>query len=260
MLRDKLTLLSIKVLGQQHSLQKHLLVRLLLVGVIPVLVISVMALWLATSMATTQVTQNLSALKTTKLVAIEAYGDSIVNQVITASADPSLGTNLIELTRSFRSVVKERLAQTGLSERELLTPVAADLTRFYQQNFMSDYRNKNPKAIIHPNKMLDNLSDNAAILQHAYIVKNTEKRLYRDHLYRSKLELSYDYVHNMVHQNFKMVTEKFSYNDIFLIDVNGNVVYLVFKEIDFATNISSASKFYCLTYLSRFTPYWYADL
>jgi hypothetical protein len=65
-------------------------------------------------MATTQVTQNLSALKTTKLVAIEAYGDSIVNQVITASADPSLGTNLIELTRSFRSVVKERLAQTGL--------------------------------------------------------------------------------------------------------------------------------------------------
>jgi hypothetical protein len=141
-------------------------------------------------MATTQVTQNLSALKTTKLVAIEAYGDSIVNQVITASADPSLGTNLIELTRSFRSVVKERLAQTGLSERELLTPVAADLTRFYQQNFMSDYRNKNPKAIIHPNKMLDNLSDNAAILQHAYIVKNTAKRLYRDHLYRSKLELS----------------------------------------------------------------------
>jgi hypothetical protein len=45
-----------------------------------------------------------------------------------------------------------------------------------------------------------------------------------------------------------------------LIDVNGNVVYLVFKEIDFATNISSASKFYCLTYLSRFTPYWHADL
>ncbi len=43
--------------------------------------------------------------------------------------------------------------------------------------------------------------------------------------------------HAKIHPEFRAIQELYGYYDIFLIDPNGNVVYTVFKERDFATNL-----------------------
>ncbi|MBK6895613.1 MAG: HAMP domain-containing protein [Alphaproteobacteria bacterium] len=49
----------------------------------------------------------------------------------------------------------------------------------------------------------------------------------------------YDQFHRTYHPWFHKVQQTREYYDIFLFDKNGNVVYTVFKELDFATNMNS---------------------
>lgn len=49
----------------------------------------------------------------------------------------------------------------------------------------------------------------------------------------------YDRVHARFHPYFRILLEERSYYDIFLIDPDGNIVYSVFKELDYATNLNS---------------------
>lgn len=49
----------------------------------------------------------------------------------------------------------------------------------------------------------------------------------------------YSKFHPKYHGWFRNIMEEYGYYDIFLVDLDGNVVYSVFKEADFAENISS---------------------
>ncbi len=49
----------------------------------------------------------------------------------------------------------------------------------------------------------------------------------------------YSQIHKFHHAWFRQFLEARSYYDIFLFDTNGNLVYTVFKELDFATNVNN---------------------
>ncbi|MDP3936465.1 MAG: methyl-accepting chemotaxis protein [Alphaproteobacteria bacterium] len=78
-------------------------------------------------------------------------------------------------------------------------------------------------------------------LQDTYIHKNSnptgKKHLLNEGLDGSK----YSELHNEFHPWFRRYLEKGEYYDIFLIDLNGNIIYTVFKELDFATNLKNGA-------------------
>ena len=47
------------------------------------------------------------------------------------------------------------------------------------------------------------------------------------------LNTEYDDVHKKYHPSIKGFLEEFGYYDIFLVDTSGNIVYSVFKELDY---------------------------
>src|SRR5690606_36656488 len=49
---------------------------------------------------------------------------------------------------------------------------------------------------------------------------------------------NYDFIHSKVHPNFRRQLEARGYYDLFLIDAQGNVLYSVMKEDDFALNLN----------------------
>lgn len=53
------------------------------------------------------------------------------------------------------------------------------------------------------------------------------------------LQNKYDTVHAQIHPRFVDVMEEKQYYDIFLVNMNGDIVYSVFKETDYATNLNS---------------------
>jgi methyl-accepting chemotaxis protein len=76
-------------------------------------------------------------------------------------------------------------------------------------------------------------------LQAAYIENNPnplgEKHLLDD----SSSGLMYDGIHSTFHPWFRDLQQSMGYYDVFLFDLEGNLVYSVFKELDYATNFAS---------------------
>ena len=76
------------------------------------------------------------------------------------------------------------------------------------------------------------------IFQHDYISGNPHPTGSKSLLNETKDGSDYSKVHARYHPILRNFLEKFGYYDIFLIDAEtGDMIYSVFKEVDFATNL-----------------------
>lgn len=76
-------------------------------------------------------------------------------------------------------------------------------------------------------------------LQKTYIADNKHPAGEKDKLNAGYSGSTYDTVHGKYHSMFRKRLQAFGYYDIFLFDLEGNVIYSVFKETDYATNVIS---------------------
>ena len=76
----------------------------------------------------------------------------------------------------------------------------------------------------------------ARVLQTLYLVENPFAVGEKHQLDAATTGSGYDALHARYHPRVRNFLESFGYYDIFLFDLNGNMVYSVFKETDFATN------------------------
>jgi methyl-accepting chemotaxis protein len=83
----------------------------------------------------------------------------------------------------------------------------------------------------------ESLDNPETTLRDVYIVNNTYPAGQRDQLVSADTGSSYGFIHNIYHPSFDALQDEMSYYDVFLFDKNGNLVYSVFKEDDFATNM-----------------------
>ena len=76
----------------------------------------------------------------------------------------------------------------------------------------------------------------AAALTEAYVARNPYVQADRDLLDRAEGTQSYHADHAAFHPYFRTVVDKGGFYDFFLFDLDGNMIYSVAKEADFATN------------------------
>ncbi|MGH1403449.1 MAG: methyl-accepting chemotaxis protein [Alphaproteobacteria bacterium] len=81
--------------------------------------------------------------------------------------------------------------------------------------------------------------DQTKILQRLYITENTHKGGEKEKLDYASDGSPYSQAHAQYHPWFRSFLYSREYYDIFLFDLNGNLVYSVFKEADYATNINT---------------------
>ncbi|MEM8757429.1 MAG: methyl-accepting chemotaxis protein [Planctomycetota bacterium] len=82
-------------------------------------------------------------------------------------------------------------------------------------------------------------SDSARIAQAMYIARNPHGVGDKLSLVRAGDECDYNTFHERYHPTIRRFLESFGYYDIFLFDLEGNLVYSVFKETDYGTNMIS---------------------
>jgi methyl-accepting chemotaxis protein len=75
-------------------------------------------------------------------------------------------------------------------------------------------------------------------LQAAYITDNPHPTGSKDELDRAAGDASYHQTHAHFHPWYRTFLRSKGFYDIFLFDTNGNLVYTVFKELDYATNFN----------------------
>ncbi len=82
-------------------------------------------------------------------------------------------------------------------------------------------------------------SPESIALQAMFIAQNPADIGSKDNLERASVDCSYNESHERFQQFFRTLLQSNGLYDVFLCDLEGNVVYTVFKEVDFATNLVS---------------------
>lgn len=161
--------------------------------------------------------------------ALSNYFGLIENQIIQMAADSSTK----EAAQAFIYALEYLPGQAKLDINE----IRPDVEAYYRNEFAREFDKYNDSQ---PNydALVSQLDDLAILLQYMYIVDNPNPLGAKSELIDSGRGNSYNYEHIRRHSDFKTVLERFNYYDIFIADiVTGHVLYSVYKELDYGTNL-----------------------
>lgn len=171
----------------------------------------------------------LKSITSTKKRNIEYYFDIIRNQILTFADDRMV----IEAVKAFKTAFY-KIGEGVSGER--LNLVQKSLESYYASEFIPRLNDNTDQGAQVAQYMPTVIR--ASQLQYLYISNNPhptgKKSLLDDALDGS----DYSRAHALYHPILRDFLEKFGYYDIFLIDaVTGDMLYSVFKEVDFATSL-----------------------
>lgn len=160
---------------------------------------------------------------------IESYFKHISEQIITTANLVGMQDAMTLFTEAFATYPTQRVSESDVEQ----------LRNYYQSSFGASYQEANGGNSASELQKLEMLSPAAKALQARYIGMNPNPLGEKHQLMSDSLGTDYDQVHRTYHPSIKGFLEAFGYYDIFLVDTSGNIVYSVFKELDYATNLNS---------------------
>ncbi|WP_110429721.1 methyl-accepting chemotaxis protein [Glaciecola sp. KUL10] len=177
--------------------------------------------------------QSLIAIRDITASQITNYFQNIEYQAQTLSENLMVIEATSEFTEAFNAYSSqiESIDDSSLDE---------SLNEFYLNEFGSKFKRLNPSDNLVATSLNENLAQNKKRLQYDYISANPQA-LGEKHLLASAENGSdYSKLHAKYHPFFKGFIERFGFYDLFLVDISsGNIVYSVFKELDYATSMKT---------------------
>ncbi len=179
--------------------------------------------------------KKLSAVRETKRSAVIRYLQTIRDQAATFSENQMVVGAMREFTGYFENFRKENTVSSADVER-----MRSKLSTYYREEFTGEYKTRNFGVAPPVAEMFDSLDADTIALQYHYIRANNHP-LGSKHLLDDPVDGSqYSRLHSQVHPLIRNYLEKFGYYDIFLADIDsGDIVYSVFKELDFGTSLTT---------------------
>ncbi|MFP4527521.1 MAG: methyl-accepting chemotaxis protein [Candidatus Kapaibacterium sp.] len=175
--------------------------------------------------------RQLTTVTDTKKAQTENYFSNLKKQITTFSQNTTVISAMTEFSESARQIA----GNTAASE-EQIAAFRQGLLEYYKSDFMPSLDKNSERQY----QLQDFLPDNylASYLQYNYIILNQHPTGEKHKLMRASDESMYSDVHAKYHTELTNYLETFGYYDIFLVDnQSGNIIYSVYKEIDFATNL-----------------------
>ena len=206
----------------------------ILLTLVPALIASTLIGWTSIDHAEKalkqQVQSRLTALSEDRASQITRYFDTMRDQALAYASNRMTIEAMENLSKSFHGLVSELDVDTS-QERSALSG-------YYSRQFASEYAKRNNGQQPEVSSLISQLGDDAVALQQRYINANPNPLGSKDQLDRSPDASSYGEYHALYHPAFHELQQRFGYYDIFLIDAeSGDVVYTVFKELDYATSL-----------------------
>ncbi|WP_135081923.1 methyl-accepting chemotaxis protein [Terasakiella sp. SH-1] len=147
------------------------------------------------------------------------------------------GTILLKVNDGFEEAAKDKLVSLAAARKSELSN--------YLDIIQSDLQIQSRNPLVA--EALEDFSiawaqiegDKVEALQKVYITDNPHPLGEKHKLDAGSSGSPYDRVHGMYHDYFRNLLEQRAYYDVFLIDPQGNIIYSVFKELDYATNLNT---------------------
>ncbi|UIP27532.1 methyl-accepting chemotaxis protein [Photobacterium sp. TLY01] len=208
------------------KLQQKILTALLLSGLVPALAMMIIATYQAGNSLRLQAYNQLESLREVKLDAVERYFSSLNQQITLEANNP--------FTAQALAALRQGMAELPLADGAM----RAQVKQFYADQFIPKLKANAPDLQVTADSLLSQLSPAAISLQASYLVNNPHPLGEKQRLDQGG-DSAYDQAHATYHPFFRELIEKSGYYDLFLIDAQtSQVVYSVYKEVDFATSLS----------------------
>lgn len=211
--------------------KNRILSNLLLVGLLPAIVVASFALFKAGDSLTEQTFRQLESLRETKKVSVVNYLNSAAQQIASLSRSQLIINATQDLSGAYNDLRDNDNAFLDEPSKR------SELANYYEQHFLPKLDEVEPDHKVNIAELVDSLSTNAVSLQEAYISGNPNPVGDKHLLDEGGLFSDYDQAHKDIHPFLRDYLERFGYYDIFLINSNGEVIYSVYKEVDFATSL-----------------------
>jgi len=218
------------------SLKAQLLTAMISILLISIVLMGGVSVNVAVNESNNALTQSVKARLISQNVqtgeALDKYFDFITSQIRTKSFNVSL----VDATEAFIPAFKQYASQRG----NINAAQQRQLESYYSSDFTQQYNANNSTSLSGATNALNGLSQNALSLQYDFIAGSSYALGEKDGLNDLDNNSAYAQLHNKYHPEMRRFLKEFGYYDIFIVDINnGNIVYSVFKELDFATSILS---------------------
>lgn len=172
---------------------------------------------------------NLVSLRDAQKSRLEDYLQQMGEQLLTMAANPTT-MNALKVFNTFYNPVV-----TGADVNALREAVGD----YYQQQLPGRWQQLNPGRSLNTDSLKEALDNPGIVLQYHYLINNPNPDA------RQKMDVAddgsfYSRHHQRFHPFFRRYAEAFHYDDILLINAEGQVIYSVFKNLDFTTNLTQA--------------------
>lgn len=216
------------------TLRKTLLVTLCFIGLVPVGILAVSSLLQVRQAIEHEAFGHLEATKNLKKDTMERYLQQIRHQIASMASSDVTRIALRDFSSAFDTYAQ------GTSSNQADT--GQSVAQFYRQQFLPAYRELTGGMAFDVQTLLAPLDDNSLALQADYIVNNPNPLGEKGLLDRATVAHPYNDAHERWHEYYRDYLNRFGYYDIFLVSAGqANVVYSVFKEIDFATSLETGA-------------------
>jgi len=219
-----------KYLQPVMKLKTTLTVSMVIAGVLPMLVSSVIVDRQARGKLVSSTYERLQADVDSRKAHLESYLRLLKQQNALMASGQRVQDAIVKFSNAFTQV------HTDIEMWGNALPVDASLQAFYRNQFLPRYRSETNQSV-----SVDTLipkTIQGKYLQHLYIADNPHDIGQKNELDQSKQSSGYDLHHKFFHPIFADFLSGFELYDVFLIEPeNANVVYSVYKEVDYATSL-----------------------
>lgn len=216
------------------KIKQKLLIQAILLAVIPAIILATINTWQANkstfSALEKKSNERLVSLREVKKSQINDYLQQIESQVVTLAKNPSVKDAASNFIKNFND---------NESKDSSLLWQKTKLTNYYQNEFSTTFSAKNNNVSADVMNKYNLLSPTAKYYQSKYIAENQYSLGNKNQLISAGNTL-YDLTHKKYHPIFNDYLKEFGYYDIFIADAKtGDIVYSVYKELDYATSLTT---------------------
>lgn len=174
--------------------------------------------------------EQMAAVRDLKKQQIVSYFKNIDGLMNNFSFNPTV----FDAMEKFRASARAMREESGLID---MKKARAELSQYYTNDFANEFR-KQTKQNTNVADYVNRLDDSAVAMQLAYIRHNENPLGSKQLLDRAEGNARYHQIHEQMHPVMRRFLQDFGLYDIFFIDhESGQIVYSVFKEIDFGTSL-----------------------
>jgi methyl-accepting chemotaxis protein len=218
------------------SIRNRLLFGTTALATVPLVVLALVLGYFAARQSAQSLNQRandqLQSIRVGKQEEIKAYFQGVADNMSVVASTGEVRRALTDLPPSFQALPDA-----------LPVPVPqarAAVADYYRSQFLAEYGKRNGNARIDIDAVLKQQSDATVAAQYFYIASNPNALGQKNKLDAAAADASaYTAVLGPFQSFGRNVVERYGLYDFFLVDMQGNVVYTYFKELDYASNLRS---------------------